>query len=96
MKKKDLNHIAKIEKAIKDKYGEEAIQNPRGSWNQEKEEKYLNDLKDFYEKNSRNETKGTLRYFPFRNGKLIINRVYTFSFIFNASSLCSINELQYF
>ena len=55
MKKKDLNHIAKIEKAIKDKYGEEAIQNPRGSWNQEKEEKYLNDLKDFYEKNSRNE-----------------------------------------
>ena len=30
MKEKDLNKIAKIEKAIKDKYGEEAIQNPKG------------------------------------------------------------------
>ena len=48
MIEKDLNQVAKIEKAIKDKYGEEAIQNPKGSWSKEKEEKYLKDLKAFY------------------------------------------------
>lgn len=53
MKKKDLNEIAKIEKAIKEKYGEEAIQNPKGTWDKEKEDKYLEDLKAFYERNIR-------------------------------------------
>lgn len=56
MKKKDLNEIAKIEKAIKEKYGEEAIQNPKGSWDKEKELKYLKDLKDFHERKSRSKT----------------------------------------
>jgi hypothetical protein len=51
--KKDLNEIAKIEKAIKEKYGDEAIQNPKGSWNKEKENKYLEDLKAFYERSVR-------------------------------------------
>jgi len=55
MKEKDLNKIAKIEKAIKDKYGSEAIQNPKGSWTKDKEEKYLQDLKDFYTKSNKNE-----------------------------------------
>ena len=32
MKKLDLNEVAKIEKAIKQKYGEEAIQNTKSSW----------------------------------------------------------------
>ena len=45
--KKDLNEIAKIEKAIKEKYGEETIQNPRKDWTQEKEIAYLEDLKAF-------------------------------------------------
>ena len=52
-KEKDLNEIAAIEKAIKEKYGEEAIQNPKGSWNKEKENKYLEELKDFYQRSSR-------------------------------------------
>ena len=52
-KEKDLNEIAKIEKAIKEKYGSEAIQNPKGSWDQEKEIKYLEDLKTFHERSSR-------------------------------------------
>lgn len=50
MKEKDLNEIAKIEKAIKEKYGEEAIQNPKRYWDQEKERKYLEDLKSFHER----------------------------------------------
>ena len=53
---RDLNEIAKIEKAIKEKYGEEAIQNPKGSWDQEKEIKYLEELKAFYERSSRQKT----------------------------------------
>ena len=40
MKNRDLNEIAKLEKAIKEKYGEEAIQNPKGTWDKEKEDKY--------------------------------------------------------
>lgn len=50
---KELNEIAKIEKAIKEKYGEEAIQNPKRSWDTEKENKYLEELKAFYERNVR-------------------------------------------
>ena len=53
MTKKDLNEIAKIEKAIKKKYGSEAIQNPKANWNKEKEEKYLDQLKKFYNRNFR-------------------------------------------
>ena len=50
MKKKDLNEIAKIEKAIKEKYGEDTIQNPKRHWDEEKEKKYLEDLKAFHER----------------------------------------------
>jgi len=50
--KKDLdyNEIAKYEKAIKDKYGTEAIQNPKKLWDEDKEKAYLEDLKKFYNK----------------------------------------------
>ena len=52
--KKDLNEIAKIEKAIKEKYGEEAIQNPKKLWTEEKEQRYLKHLKEFYKKREKN------------------------------------------
>ena len=45
MIEKDLNKVAKIEKAIKEKYGQEAIDHPKKNWNPIKEKKYLNDLK---------------------------------------------------
>ena len=51
--KKDLNEIASIEKAIKEKYGEEAIQNPKKTWDEEKEKKYLQGLKEFYGKKNK-------------------------------------------
>ena len=44
--KKDLNYIAKLEKAISDKYGEEAIQNPEKFWNEEKEKEYLKQIEE--------------------------------------------------
>ena len=37
MKEKDLNYIAAVEKAIAKKYGSETIQNPKGNWDDEKE-----------------------------------------------------------
>jgi len=43
--KKDLNYIASLEKAISKKYGEEAIQNPKSEWCPEKEQEYVEQLK---------------------------------------------------
>tara|TARA_Y100000593_G_scaffold88369_1_gene170550 strand:+ start:571 stop:957 length:387 start_codon:yes stop_codon:yes gene_type:complete len=45
-KKKDLNYIAGVEKAIAKKYGEIAIQNPMSFWDEEKEKEYLSQLKE--------------------------------------------------
>ena len=47
---KDLNEIAKIEKAIAKKFGYEAIINPKSGWTDEKEQDYLQQLKEFYSK----------------------------------------------
>ena len=55
MKDKDLNKIAAIEKAISEKYGEEAVANPMASWDEEREKDYLKQMKKFYTKIKRNE-----------------------------------------
>ena len=47
MKIDNLNEIAKYEKAIKEKYGSEAIKNPKSGWDENKEKEYLQDLKKF-------------------------------------------------
>jgi len=54
-KNRDPNYIVKLEKAISKKYGEEAIQNPRKHWNDEKEEDYQEQIKKIYEKDLRKE-----------------------------------------
>ena len=46
----DPHYIVKLEKAIAKKYGEEAIQNPKKHWNEEKEEEYIEQSKEFYKK----------------------------------------------
>ena len=45
-KEKDWDYIARVEKAIAEKYGKEAIQNPTKFWNEEKEKEYLEQLKE--------------------------------------------------
>ena len=50
---KDLNQIAKIEKAMSKKFGKESIVNPKSGWSDEKEKEYLEDLKEFYSEESR-------------------------------------------
>ena len=47
MTDKDWDYIARLEKAIKKKYGSEAVVNPKNSWTDEKEEEYLKELKGF-------------------------------------------------
>ena len=54
MTKKDLNYIASVEKAIKEKYGEETIQNPASNWDEEKEKQYLKQMKELYSKSTKN------------------------------------------
>ena len=41
MTEKDPNYIAKLEKAITQKYGDEAINNPRRFWDEGKEKEYI-------------------------------------------------------
>lgn len=58
MKKEiDYNQVAKIEKAIKEKYGDEAIQNPKSSWDEDKEKAYLDELKAFYNKKNQEKSR---------------------------------------
>tara|TARA_B100000131_G_scaffold83910_1_gene80884 strand:- start:3437 stop:3814 length:378 start_codon:yes stop_codon:yes gene_type:complete len=56
MKKKDPNSIAKLEKAISERYGEETIQHPKKNWNEQKERQYLEDLKKLYASRREDET----------------------------------------
>jgi hypothetical protein len=49
MSKENFDKIAAFEKAIKEKFGAEAIANPKAGWNEEKEKEYLNQMKEFYE-----------------------------------------------
>ena len=47
--KKDDNYIARLEKAIAEKYGKDAIKNPASGWTKEKEEEYISQLKKLFE-----------------------------------------------
>jgi|TARA_R110002012_G_scaffold249455_1_gene427028 hypothetical protein len=52
MSSKDYDKIAAAEKAIKEKYGEEAVTNPRSNWDEEKEKEYLEQMKELYRRNN--------------------------------------------
>lgn len=52
---KNYNHLAAVEKAIAEKYGEETIQNPKANWDENKEKEYLEQMKALYQKTKRNE-----------------------------------------
>ena len=52
--KKDPNYAIKVEKAIAKKYGEETIQNPKKNWDDDKEKKYLSQIKECYNANTHN------------------------------------------
>jgi len=45
---KDPEHLIKVEKAIQEKYGDETIQNPKASWDHEKEKEYIKQIKKIF------------------------------------------------
>ena len=49
---KKLNQIAKLEKAIKERWGDEAIKTPQSDWDETKEKEYKEQQKEFAKKNS--------------------------------------------
>ena len=48
MKEEDPNYAIKVEQAIAKKYGKETVVNPKSQWDDEKEKKYLDELKEVY------------------------------------------------
>lgn len=48
MTKPNIDVIDALEKSIKEKYGKEAVTNPKSLWNEEKEKEYLQQLKELY------------------------------------------------
>ncbi len=46
MTEKDHNKIAKLENAIKAKYGAKAIENPAAEWSKEKEDDFISQIKE--------------------------------------------------
>ena len=66
-KSKDLNFIAKLEKEISQRWGDEAVENPKKHWTPEKEQKHEEEVREFYkrrffkdEKKSKENYKGFL------------------------------------
>jgi hypothetical protein len=75
MTEKDYNFIAKVEQAIGDKYGEEAIQNPKANWSEEKEKEYLEQIKKIQQKQRKiSEAKDKIEVNGFFISKKLLNR----------------------
>ena len=74
-KNSDPNFIIKLEKAIKEKYGEEAIQNPKKYWNPDKEESHQEDVKQFYKRKFFKQTQNSKeKYKGFLVSKKLLSR----------------------
>ena len=52
---KDTDYIVRVEQAIAKKYGEEAIQNPKAEWDENKEKVYLEQMRELYKKQKKND-----------------------------------------
>ena len=75
MSKKDLNYVAKVEKAIAEKYGNEAIENPKNSWTPEKEKQYIEQVKMLQSKLASLEQKiEKIEYSGFLVSKRLLNK----------------------
>ena len=69
----DWDKIAAVEKAVKEKYGENAIHNPKANWDEEKEKQYIEQVKECAEiAKQKAETQETIE----ENGFLQIGRAH--------------------
>ena len=55
MSEKDFDHIARVEKAIAEKYGDKAVSNPKANWNEKREKEYLKQMRELYSKQKKSE-----------------------------------------
>ena len=89
MNQKNFDYIAKIEKAIKDKYGEKTIQNPKANWSEEKEKEYLKQIKKIQQKQRKiSEAKDKIEVNGFFISKKLLNK--------DSERLCSVCETYSF
>lgn len=51
----DQNYLLHLENSIKERYGEAAIKNPKANWTKEKEESYLQQVKELHLREQENE-----------------------------------------
>ena len=71
----DYDHIAAVEKAIAEKYGSEAVENPRSKWDEEKEKEYLQQMQELYSKQKKNEeSKEKIEINGIKVSKKLLNR----------------------
>jgi len=54
LEKHDPVYVAKLEQAIREKYGEEAVTNPKALWTKEQERDYLEQKEELREKKKHN------------------------------------------
>lgn len=89
----DYNRIAAFEKAIAQKYGDEAIQNPASYWTPEKEKEYLKQLKKVVEQDNINKV-------PTESGFLLDEKLVNISKISSCSKcgsrITTLNDKVYF
>ena len=71
----DYDHIAAVERAIAEKYGSEAVENPRSKWDEEKEKEYLQQMQELYSKQKKNEeSKEKIEINGIKVSKKLLNR----------------------
>jgi hypothetical protein len=75
MTDKDPNYIPKLEKAIAQKYGQEAIDNPRKFWDEEKEQEYIKQSQEFKKRHQKiNEQKEKVEQHGFLINKKLLTK----------------------
>ena len=71
----DYDHIAAVERAIAEKYGSEAVENPRSKWDEKKEKEYLQQMQELYSKQKKNEeSKEKIEINGIKVSKKLLNR----------------------
>jgi hypothetical protein len=81
--KRDLNYIQALEKAVKEKYGDLATQNPKQFWDEVKEKEFIEQQKEFINKiYSHQESREKVEVDGVLLPKKLINK--------NNNSICSI------
>tara|TARA_Y100000593_G_scaffold87361_1_gene167693 strand:+ start:1848 stop:2246 length:399 start_codon:yes stop_codon:yes gene_type:complete len=86
---KDDIEVAKYEKAISQKYGKEAIQNPLASWADDKEQDYLQQSEELYKRQQKlQEQSDKVEIGGFLLSKKLVNK--------NANRTCPVCEVYSF